>query len=288
MLAALEFYTGQARREREGGYLQEKQQRGGGSTEKDRPKPARKELPTTTTTTKPTPSRSTPAPRHIRPPPSRPLKPVENVKQQQKQKSNGTALLPAAPTTIGLATLANNDSNKKARTSGAVPRLPKPQPQQSASTAAAEKHADITPPTPQPSLSQIGLPRLSTKKSYTTLPKRGDPLPTHKSERSRLEREKERLKEAAAILDRQNAERLARVAQRKEAATAAAPEANNKNAKKSHVHPGPPVPQPQTSTPVPATTASSTDTEKTKPSPRAQQRSNAATNNTQIMERLSK
>ncbi|KAI9245558.1 kinase-like domain-containing protein [Phascolomyces articulosus] len=288
VLEALEFFTDQARKEKEKEEYQQEQQR------KKLKQQQQQQLK---------PSRSTPAPRHIREALARPpdvLQHINNnnhkdvqsfmenskVSQQISKTHNNTESTNTTPssTTVIFPEITSS------------PRLPKQRKPQ-------------TPPTPQPSLSQVSLPRptLKTKASISVIPKQ-QPLPpqkqsklaSHVIEKSGFEREKERLKEVAIALEKESAERKAAAAamidqqhqqqhlqQKKESHN------NSNNNNNTQLHKMKSLkkiqPQPQVSTPVPRTSANTTEKKKKAPSTRKQ---NKDTNNhggmtdAQIMERL--
>lgn len=224
VLEALEFYTEQTRREKNNDTYDKGQQE---TREKDK------------NMSNPKPSRSTPAPRHIREPPRRPS-------QQQKQPA-----LPKADLNL----VKGMDKDVQIM----MEKL-KIQQEQQQNEYAAEK-LKITEQSKQLPISPTPISGSLPRKTSTTAKRVQTP-----SERStRFEREKEKLKEAAAAFDRD--ENLVKRT-----------EAVSKNNKKLSVLPNP---QPQISTPVP-----STNNEKKSSQQKKQEQRISTMTDSQIMERL--
>ncbi|KAI8063088.1 kinase-like domain-containing protein [Thamnidium elegans] len=212
VLEALEFYTEQTRREKNGYGSKPKNTDEKGDEKK---------------MSNPKPSRSTPAPRHIREPPPRP--PVTTVKEE-----------PLPPVDLNLVKGMDKDvqlmmEKLKIQQTNEAEKLKLTQPVKSRTI----KDDVRSPNSPTPSIVSGSLPRKVTAANNKRLPDRTD-------RGTRFEREKERLKEAAAALDRDEI-----LTKRTEAVSSVKKKASivSSSNKRLSVLPNP---QPQISTPVPS------------------------------------
>ncbi|KAI7849740.1 kinase-like domain-containing protein [Circinella umbellata] len=293
VLEALEFYTEQARKERDKEeYQQEQQRKKLKKQQQQQQKTHHHIMRQQQRLQHPTSSRSTPALRHIREAPARPADVIPHNKHKDIQSFMEKVKMPQqlASSNNNKSTDATMPTTLLSEISSPPPRLPKQRKPQ-------------TPPTPQPSLLQVSLPRSTTKTktkaSIPVLPKQQQlqqqqsKLVSHVSEKSRLEREKERLKEVAIALEKETIERKAAsvtaTRQRQQQLERKKDDNNHqlhkiKSIKKVQ-------PQPQTSTPVPRTTSTRhTLLEKKKEQQSTTKKQNQGNSNNmteaQIMERL--
>ncbi|GAA5811999.1 hypothetical protein MFLAVUS_005446 [Mucor flavus] len=234
VLEALEFYTEQTRREKNGYGSKPKNTDEKGEEKK---------------MSNPKPSRSTPAPRHIREPPPRP--PVTTMKEEP---------LPA----VDLNLVKGMDKDVQLM-------MEKLKIQQSRTI----KDDVRSPNSPTPSIVSGSLPRKVTAANNKRLPDRTD-------RGTRFEREKERLKEVAAALDRdeiltKRTEAVSSVKKTKKASIVS----SSSNKRLSVL----PNPQPQISTPVPSSNNDRNLNASTTTSRRQDQRISTMSD-AQIMERL--
>ncbi|KAI9272200.1 kinase-like domain-containing protein [Helicostylum pulchrum] len=257
VLEALEFYTEQTRREKNGYGSKPKNTDEKGEAEKKMSNPK--------------PSRSTPAPRHIREPPPRP--PVTTVKEE-----------PLPPVDLDLVKGMDKDvqlmmEKLKIQQTNESERLKLTQPVKSRTIK-----DDVRSPTP--SIVNGSLPRKVTTAAAAANNKR---LPDRTDRGTRFEREKERLKEVAAALDRDEI-----LTKRTEAVSSVQ---KKKKKKSSIVHSSTststankrlsvlPNPQPQISTPVPSSSNNDRNDSNATTSRRQDQRISTMSDS-QIMERL--
>ncbi|GAA5795743.1 hypothetical protein HPULCUR_001105 [Helicostylum pulchrum] len=258
VLEALEFYTEQTRREKNGYGSKPKNTDEKGEAEKKMSNPK--------------PSRSTPAPRHIREPPPRP--PVTTVKEE-----------PLPPVDLDLVKGMDKDvqlmmEKLKIQQTNESERLKLTQPVKSRTIK-----DDVRSPTP--SIVSGSLPRKVTTAAAAANNKR---LPDRTDRGTRFEREKERLKEVAAALDRDEI-----LTKRTEAVSSSVQKKKKK--KSSIVHSSTststankrlsvlPNPQPQISTPVPSSSNNDRNDSNATTSRRQDQRISTMSDS-QIMERL--
>ncbi|KAI9005859.1 kinase-like domain-containing protein [Phycomyces nitens] len=218
------------------------------------------------------PSRSTPAPRYIRDPPVIP--PLTETEIPIREKDIVDRLKKDA-------NIPDNISTKTSSTQIPIVNLPSP----GLYRHPSQKITPTIPPTPQPSVSTTAPSRLISP------------------ERARFEREKERLKESALLLQQTTIERRARERQPQPVTSASTSTAHYlrqsnerdrmREREREHImnlrtrphpklHTPQPQPQPQQSTPVP----SSNPIVEPKISPRRKEQRISTMSDSQIMERL--
>ncbi|CDH49448.1 pkinase-domain-containing protein [Lichtheimia corymbifera JMRC:FSU:9682] len=281
VLEALEFYTEQARKEKD------QQIAAANNSKQHQHKPSAQQ---------PKPSRSTPAPRHYRDPPSRPELPTKENIPAFKEKLKASQVAPtlahdqkSSTTTTAGEPLKEVSTERSSKASPPQPRLNNNKQQQQPRKAAHH----VSPPTPQPSSNQLPTttstssvtkPSTTTTTTTTTITttastKSKTPIPalpktTRTTERSKFEREKERLKEVAIALERANS--------KGRAATQEKPTTTNPVTKLKKA----PTPQPQASTPVPATSMSTDRSRQQQQQQQRQEQRISTMTDAQIMERL--